>query len=173
MSWSKPALRHKTLIEIALTWPSPSIYRIFNETTRFCGYMFVLSPLVYPQWASSRRQLTTGEAVVCGLREALGVIGIGLRSILRTAVSRWSHCRPRVDLPRSLYLSLDVCSKSARKITFLLPFTSQWLYPMFWDFSSWNLDDIFQLSRVLPLSSICIFISFTSLSRSGAQAYLV
>ncbi|KAJ7835346.1 hypothetical protein B0H14DRAFT_2796618 [Mycena olivaceomarginata] len=43
--------------------------------TRFCGYMFVLSPLVYPQWASSRRQLTsdtTGEAVVCGLREALG-----------------------------------------------------------------------------------------------------
>ncbi|KAJ7848986.1 hypothetical protein B0H14DRAFT_2766574 [Mycena olivaceomarginata] len=39
--------------------------------TRFCGYMFVLSPLVYPQWASSRRQLTTGEAVVCGLREAL------------------------------------------------------------------------------------------------------
>ncbi|KAJ7783375.1 hypothetical protein B0H14DRAFT_2959703 [Mycena olivaceomarginata] len=38
----------------------------------FCGYMFVLSPLVNPQWASSQRQLTTGEAVVCGLREALG-----------------------------------------------------------------------------------------------------
>jgi hypothetical protein len=62
------------------------IYRIFNETTRFCGYMFVLSPLVYPQWASSRRQLTTSEAVVCGLREA-GVIGIALCSTLQTAVN--------------------------------------------------------------------------------------
>ncbi|KAJ7816634.1 hypothetical protein B0H14DRAFT_2844354, partial [Mycena olivaceomarginata] len=73
-------------------------------TTRFCGYMFVLSPLVYPQWASSRRQLTTGEAVVCGLREALGVIGIGLHSILRTEVSRLPFSS------RSLHNNCTQCS---------------------------------------------------------------
>ncbi|KAJ7796446.1 hypothetical protein B0H14DRAFT_2915370, partial [Mycena olivaceomarginata] len=59
--------------------------------TRFCGYICVLSPLVYPQWAASRRQLTTSEAVVCGLREALGVVGIALRSILRTAITFLLH----------------------------------------------------------------------------------
>jgi hypothetical protein len=88
-----------------------AIYRIFNKTTRFCGHMFVLSPLAYPQWAFSRWQLTTGEAVVCRLREALGVIGIALHSVLQTAVSCWSHCQPHVDLPRSLYLFLNVCSQ--------------------------------------------------------------
>jgi hypothetical protein len=61
------------------------IYRFFNETTRFCGYVFVLSPLVYLSPFCLLSTTTHKRRSACRLREALGVIAV--HSILRIAIS--------------------------------------------------------------------------------------